>query len=159
MKKDIKYLVLDVDGTLTDGCLYMGNDGEIMKAFNMKDGYGIVHIARPAGIEVIIITGRESKIVANRCAELKITNFYQGVEDKAKKLEEFLSERGHALSNCAYMGDDCNDLSCMELVKLGGGVVGCPRDAVNEVINVADFVSSKDGGRGAVREYIEWLVR
>ena len=159
MTKNIKYLVLDVDGTLTDGYCYMGNDGEIMKAFSMKDGYGICQIAQPAGITIVIITGRESRIVANRCAELHITDIYQGVADKRSKLMEFLEERGGQLSECAYMGDDCNDLECMETIKAAGGLAGCPADAVKEVIAAADYCCEKNGGRGAVREFIEWLVK
>lgn len=159
MKENIKFLVLDVDGTLTDGCIYMGEQGELCKAFSAKDGYGICHIARPAGIEPVIITGRVSKIVENRCKELKIVDIFQGIENKRGKLEEFLEEKGASLANCAYIGDDCNDLDCMEAVKAAGGFVGAPADAANEVINIADFVCTKDGGRGAVREYIEWLVR
>ena len=159
MKKDIKYLVLDVDGTLTDGCVYMGENGELCKAFNIKDGYGIANIALPAGIETVIITGRMSTIVKNRAAELKISKVYQGVSDKRTKLETILEETGFSMKNCAYMGDDCNDMDCMLAVKNGGGLVGCPADAVNEVRNISDFVSTKDGGRGAVREFIEWIVR
>ncbi|CBK73307.1 3-deoxy-D-manno-octulosonate 8-phosphate phosphatase, YrbI family [Butyrivibrio fibrisolvens 16/4] len=157
--KDIKYLVLDVDGTLTDGCVYMGETGELCKAFNIKDGYGIVHIAAPAGIIPIIITGRKSDIVLNRCKELGITNIHQGVSDKLAKLKGILSANGGTLAKCAYMGDDLNDMTVMEAIKAEGGLLGCPADAAEEIIGISDYVSKKDGGRGAVREFIEWLVK
>lgn len=157
--KDIKYLILDVDGTLTDGCVYMGESGELCKAFNIKDGYGIAHQAIPAGIVPVVITGRSSNIVLNRCNELGITNVHQGVADKLLKLKGILSANGRDLKDCAYMGDDLNDLTVMEAVKEAGGFVGCPADAADEVIAISDFVSKKDGGRGCVREFIEWLVK
>lgn len=156
--KNVKYLVLDVDGTLTDGCIYMGEDGELCKAFNCKDGYGIAHQAIPAGITPIIITGRKSNIVLNRCKELGINSVYQGVSDKLGKLKGIMSANGSSLDKCAYMGDDLNDLEVMNAIKAEGGLVGCPADAVNTVIDIADFVATKDGGRGCVREFIEWLI-
>ncbi len=157
--KNIKYLVLDVDGTLTDGCVYMGEGGELCKAFNIKDGYGIVHQAKPAGIIPMIITGRTSQIVLNRCRELGIDECYQGIGEKLGKLKEVLNDSGASLSDCAYMGDDLNDLDVMNAIKAAGGLVGCPADAAEEVIENADFVSKKDGGRGCVREFIEWLLK
>ena len=156
--KDIKYLVLDVDGTLTDGCVYMGENGELCKAFNIKDGYGLCHQAIPAGIVPVIITGRTSNIVLNRCKELGINEIHQGISDKLGELNEILAERGESLKDCAYMGDDLNDLHVMKAIKAAGGLIGCPADAAAGVIELADFVSSKDGGRGCVREFIEWIV-
>lgn len=150
----IKYLVMDVDGTLTDGKIYMGNDGEMMKAFDIKDGCGIHDILIPAGITPVIITGRSSKILENRCKELGITNLHQGIRNKIEKLLTITTD----LSTVAYIGDDINDLSCMEPIKEAGGLVGCPADAVQKVINLADFVSKRNGGNGAVREFIEWIV-
>ncbi|MCR4568635.1 MAG: 3-deoxy-D-manno-octulosonate 8-phosphate phosphatase [Pseudobutyrivibrio sp.] len=154
----IKYLILDVDGTLTDGCIYMGNEGELFKAFNAKDGYGIAHQAIPSGIIPIIITGRTSNIVLNRCKELGIKEVHQGVADKLGKLGEILAQAGDSLSQCAYIGDDLNDFQVMQAIQAAGGLVGCPKDAVREVVDIADFVSTKDGGRGCVRDFIEWLV-
>lgn len=150
----IKYLVMDVDGTLTDGKVYIGPYGETMKAFNIKDGYGIHDILIPAGITPVIITGRESSIVLNRCKELGIEEIYQGVKDKLKILMNIISD----LSTIAYIGDDINDLQCMELVKKNGGVVGCPMDAAKQIIDIADFVAPSSGGNGAVREFIEWII-
>lgn len=150
----IKYLVMDVDGTLTDGKIYMGNNGEICKAFNIKDGCGIHDIAIPFGIIPVIITGRSSDIVTNRCREIGIERVYQGVSNKIETLLSLTSN----LAEVAYIGDDINDLSCMKPVKEAGGVVGCPRDAVKKVIEIADYVANHDGGEGAVRDFIEWLV-
>ena len=155
---DIKYLVLDVDGTLTDGKIYMGAEGEVFKAFDIKDGCGIHSILIPTGIVPVIITGRSSRILENRCRELGISEVHQGVENKVGKLGEILSKNGFGYQHVAYIGDDINDLPCMELIKREGGIVGCPADAVKQVREVADFVSGRDGGNGAVREFIEWLL-
>ena len=117
----IKYLVMDVDGTLTDGKIYMGAHGEMMKAFNIKDGCGIHDIAIPGGIIPVIITGRTSEIVKKRCGELGIQQVYQGIKNKIEQLNSIADD----LSQVAYIGDDINDLSCMIPVKEAGGVVGC----------------------------------
>ncbi len=87
-KKNIKYLVMDVDGTLTDGKIYMGNSGEVMKAFSVKDGCGIHDILIPSGITPVIITGRKSDIVLNRCNEIGINEVYQGISNKIDKLSD-----------------------------------------------------------------------
>ena len=154
-KSHIKYLVMDVDGTLTDGKIYMGDTGEQFKAFNIKDGCGIHDIAMNKGLVPIIITGRESPIVINRCKELGISYVYQGVVDKKQKLSDITED----FSEVAYIGDDINDLPCMMPIHAAGGIIGCPQDANNSVKNVADFVSSYKGGNGAVREFIEWLCK
>lgn len=150
----IKYFVMDVDGTLTDGKIYMGNDGEVMKAFNVKDGCGIHDILIPAGITPVIITGRSSKILENRCKELGITNLHQGIRNKIEKLLTITTD----LSTVAYIGDDINDLSCIKPIKEASGFVGCPADAVQKVKDLSDFISTRNGGDGAVREFIEWLL-
>ena len=154
-KKRIKYLVMDVDGTLTDGKIYMGNDGELMKAFSIRDGCGIHDIAIPNNIIPVIITGRKSDILLNRCKELGIVEIYQEIGNKCETLTKIISD----FSDVAYIGDDINDLSCMIPVKKAGGIVGCPRDAVKKIIEIADYVADHKGGDGAVRDFIEWLVR
>ena len=150
-------LFMDVDGTLTDGRVYVGEGGELFKAFDIKDGLGIHDILPALGIVPVIITGRRSAMLGRRCAELGIAELHQGVSDKLPLLHEIAAGHGVGLGGCAYIGDDVNDLPCMEAVKKAGGVVGCPADAVPEVRSVADFASERDGGRGAVREFIEWL--
>lgn len=150
----IKYLVMDVDGTLTDGKIYMGANGELVKVFDIKDGCGIKDILPQYGIKPVIITARESQILINRCKELSIEEVHQGVRNKLEKLQEISSD----LSECAYIGDDVLDLQCMEPIKEAGGKIGCPANAVKRVKELADFVSYKNGGDGAVREFIEWLI-
>ena len=145
---------MDVDGTLTDGKVYMSNSGELMKAFNIKDGCGIHDILVPAGITPVIITGRSSDIVLNRCKELGIDEVHQGVRNKIEKLLMITKD----LSTVAYIGDDINDLSCMEAIKAAGGLIGCPADAVERVKSIVNYISLYNGGDGAVRDFIEWLL-
>ena len=156
----IKYLVMDVDGTLTDGKIYMGENGEVMKAFNIKDGYAISHILPEHGIVPIVITGRTSKIVEYRCKELGITEIHQGCLDKKEKLVEILERYGEntlgdKLPYCACIGDDILDLSLMMICEASG----CPQDAVNEVKEKTAYISKFSGGDGAVRDFIEWILK
>ena len=150
----IQYFIMDVDGTLTDGKIYMSPSGEAMKAFNIKDGCGIHDILIPNGIVPVIITGRVSEIVTRRCEELDIKDVYQGVKDKVAQLEKITDD----FSEVAYIGDDIIDLPCMKLIRSAGGLVGCPSDAVESVKNVSHFVAHSQGGNGAVREFIEWVI-
>ena len=151
--KNIKLLVMDVDGTLTDGCIYMGPQGEAMKAFNCQDGHGIAQILPKLGITPVIITGRNSQIVANRAAELKISHLHQGIHDKLPLLQEIARELGAAREEVAYIGDDLNDMDCINWC----GLTGCPADAVPEIRSAVDFVTGRNGGRGAVREFIDYI--
>lgn len=160
----IKFLVMDVDGTLTDGKIYMGPQGEALKRFDVKDGCGIKDILPRFKIVPIIITARTSESLINRCNELGIVNLYQGVRNKIQKLDCVLKENSlkdnceYNYSNVAYIGDDILDLQCMEPIKTSGGIVGCPSNAVKEVVKISDFISKYRGGDGAVREFIEWLA-
>lgn len=160
---DIKFLVMDVDGTLTDGMLHIGAEGELYKSFNCKDGYGIHHILPDIGIVPVIITGRNSLMLKKRCEEIAITQLYQGVWDKPKVLDEVLEafSQSHGVSynysNVAFIGDDLNDMDIMSLVGNGGGLTACPADAVKEIYDLAMFRSTKDGGKGAVREFIDYI--
>lgn len=154
----IKYFVMDVDGTLTDGKIYMSSKGELCKAFDIKDGCGIHDLLLPSGIIPVIITGRTSEILENRCREIGISQLFQGVENKKDILDKILEKAGDAYNNVAYIGDDINDISCMKPIKEAGGLIGCPSDAVKQVKVLADFISVKSGGNGAVREFIEWVV-
>lgn len=150
----IKLILLDVDGTLTDGGIYHGNSQEELKRFNVKDGYIIVNVPK-VGIEIGIITGRESKIVDIRAKELKIKYLYQGISEKTVILNEIMNKTGLTKNEIAYMGDDLNDLNIMKKVSL----VGVPADAIPEVKEIADFISTKNGGDGAVREFIEYILK
>lgn len=155
--KNVKLLFLDVDGTLTDGKIYIGSGGELMKAFSAKDGYGIHNILIPAGIRPVIITGRKSEILEYRCAELGITDLYQNVADKLPLMIQISQKYGIPLSETAYAGDDLNDLPCMMKVLENNGIVGCPADAVETVKAISSFVSEKNGGNGAVRDFIDFI--
>lgn len=150
----IKLILLDVDGTLTDGGIYRENKGEELKKFNVKDGYIIVN-SQKVGIDFGIITGRESELVKIRSEELKIKYLYQGISDKTLILEEIMEKTLLKKDEIAYMGDDLNDLNIMKKV----GLKGAPQDAVPEVKEEADFVSSKNGGDGAVREFTEFILK
>lgn len=152
----IKYLILDVDGTLTDGKIYMGPNGEAMKAFSIKDGYVGKFILKPVGIVPIIITARNSSIVQHRCDELGIAEVYQGKMDKLTALKEIIGEEN--MGACAYFGDDILDLRCMAPIQEAGGIVGCPCDAVKEIKAIADYVCVSKAGEGALREFAEWLI-
>lgn len=155
----IKILVMDVDGTLTDGKIYMGSEGEVMKAFDAKDGLGIRRILPTLDIAPIVITGRKSAIVERRCGELGIESIFQGVDDKLQKLKLIVDDVGCDLRQVAYVGDDLNDWDCMRAVSAAGGIVGCPADAVDAVKGVSDFVSSRSGGDGVVREFIDHIQK
>lgn len=155
--KNVKCLIMDVDGTLTDGKIYMGQDGEEFKAFNIKDGYGIANILKKHKIIPVILTGRNSKIVDNRAKELGIKYIYQGVNDKLAMIDEIASLLEIDLCNISYVGDDDNDLPCIEYVKENDGLTACPKDAGKNVLKRVDYISSYDGGQGAVRQFIEWI--
>lgn len=154
----IKLFVMDVDGTLTDGKIYMGNHGEVMKAFSIKDGYGIHDELIPAGIIPAILTGRESAIVENRCRELGITELYQGISNKVEQLQQLIEKKDISYEEIAYIGDDLNDLSCMLKIKENGGIIGCPFDADQLVKKISDYISPAKGGDGAVRDFIEYIL-
>ncbi len=149
-----KLIILDVDGTLTDGKIYMGSQGEMMKAFNVKDGLALASIAKQ-DIKTAIITGRTSKIVERRACELSITHIYQGVADKLSCLQSLLIKEGMKAHDVLYIGDDLNDISCMEYVHDQGGLVACPSDAVERVKSIASFCAQSRGGDGAVRDVLE----
>lgn len=153
MITDVKLLILDVDGTLTDGKIYISANGEIMKAFNCKDGYGIAHLSE-YGVTPVIITGRQSEIVSQRAKELNITEVYQGVHDKTVILRDLCFRLGITTSQCAYIGDDLNDFPCMQLC----GITAAPADATAPILASVDYVCKANGGSGAVREFIDFLI-
>lgn len=150
----IRILALDVDGTMTDGKINMGENGELFKSFDVRDGYAIHEILPAMGAVAAIITGRKSDIVLNRAKELGIEHVLQSVKDKRKALLELLPKLGLQPGQAAFMGDDIADIEAMTCCA----VCGCPADAVKEVKRISSFVSGKNGGAGAVREFIEWLA-
>jgi len=152
--KKVRLVVLDVDGTLTDGKLYIDNNGLESKAFNVKDGMAIAQGVKQ-GLTFAIITGKESKIVEQRAGELGITEIHQKISNKIEVLNKILMKYEVGYSQVAYMGDDINDIPAM----LKAGFNGVPADACTDVIKLAHFKSSRDGGAGAVREFVEFIMR
>lgn len=146
----LHYLILDVDGTLTDGGIYYDNHGNELKKFSAKDGTGFV-IARTAGIKLVVMTGRECEATTRRMKELKVDFIFQGVKDKVKFLESWIEENGVKRDELGYIGDDINDLKPMKMC----GYIGCPSDACEEVKKISNYVSKVKGGAGAARDIIE----
>lgn len=151
---NIKLIVLDVDGTLTDGKIYYDSNGNEMKAFNAKDGMAIAQAGKN-GIDIAIITGRSSDIVERRAKELGVKYLYQGVHSKVDALELILNNLDINLDQIMYIGDDINDIEVMKKVKYSA----CPRNAVEEIKRISNIIASKNGGDGAVREIIEIVLK
>ncbi len=149
----IRILIMDVDGTLTDGGIYYDTNGNELKKFNVKDGAGIKSVQN-IGIKTMILTGRNSEIVEKRAHELNVTYLYQNISDKYAFLKTFLKKNNIDISDVAYIGDDDNDLECMQNV----GFSGAPSDASDKILSVADYVCSRSGGNGAVREFCEKIL-
>jgi len=150
----IKLLLLDVDGVMTDGRIIYSSDGGETKAFDVKDGHGLKLLQR-AGIQVGIITGRQSAVVARRAAELGIELVYQGVKDKTLPFKEILAKLALLPEEVAYVGDDVVDLPVMRQVGFAATVA----DAVDDVKPFADMVTIRRGGRGAVREICDFILK
>lgn len=154
MKQKLKYLVIDVDGTMTDAGIYYDELGNEFKKFCVKDAAGFF-AAHKAGIKIIVLTGRECAATTRRMKELKVEYLFQNVKNKYDFLDSFMKDKNIAKDEIGYIGDDLNDLNAMSLV----GFIGCPADSCSEIIHISDYVSNKIGGQGAVREIIEHLFR
>ncbi len=152
--KQIKLLVCDVDGVFSDGRIYLGNDGEELKAFHTKDGFGIKALGA-SGVEVAIITGRNSAIVANRMKALNVAHIIQGQEDKLPALMQLADKLSIKLEQIAYIGDDVPDLPCIEAVGLGI----CVSDGHPLVQQGANYITFTRGGFGAVRETCDLIMQ
>lgn len=152
--KKIKLLLLDVDGVMTDGGIYYSNSGDEFKKFNIQDGYGITKLRR-AGINIGIITGRISNLVAKRAEELGITEIYQNLDDKLIAYESLKNKFNLTDADIAYIGDDEFDLPVLKLV----GFSASPADAVPAVKKRVDYICKCRGGNGAVREIIEMILQ
>jgi 3-deoxy-D-manno-octulosonate 8-phosphate phosphatase (KDO 8-P phosphatase) len=151
--EQVKILVLDVDGVMTDGRLIYNDDGTESKAFDVRDGHGIKMLSQ-AGIETALISGRSSPLVEKRAADLGITEVAQGVRDKVPILEKILSKRHLKLEEVAFVGDDVVDLTVMS--RVGFAVVVA--DASEYLFDTAHYVTLAPGGRGAVREVAELIL-
>jgi len=152
--KQIKLVVFDVDGVFSDGSIYLGNAGEEYKAFNTKDGYGVKALA-DCGIQVAVITGRNSAIVENRMRALKVSHLIQGREDKREALQDLLDETGIDSQHVASVGDDMPDLGMFALSSVKVAV----HDAHPYVKHQANLITSLGGGKGAVREFCDLLLQ
>ena len=152
--KKIKLLLLDVDGVLTDGSIIFGESNQEIKIFNVKDGLGI-KLVQAGGIEIGIITGRTSEAVKERAEELDIKILYQGKPDKLKVYEQIKNDLGLKDDQVAYVGDDLSDLKLLQTV----GFSITMNDACDEVKAEADYVTKTPGGKGAVREVIELILK
>ena len=149
----IQLLICDVDGVMSDGLIYMGNNGEELKAFNVRDGYGI-RCLLTSGIEVAIITGRQSKLLEGRAKTLGITYLYQGQHNKLLAYQQLLDTLNLKPEQTAYIGDDLIDLPVMEKVGLSVAVA----DAHPLLTPRANYVTRIAGGRGAVRELCDLIL-
>lgn len=149
----IKLLVLDVDGTLTDGGIYMDGRGGEYKRFDVKDGMGIVMLMK-AGVEVAFISGRYSAATEQRARNLGVGRVHNGVKEKLPLLSAMAEELGIALEQVAFMGDDINDAECLQ----AAGLAIAPADAVRAALVLADYVTESPAGRGAVRDAAEHIL-
>jgi len=151
---DIEMLVMDVDGVLTDGTLIINGDGSESKSFNSMDGHGI-RMWQRAGLKVALISGRASEPTQRRAEQLQIEYVFQDCHHKLPVFEKLLEQIGLSPDKVAYIGDDLTDLPVITYVGFGVAVA----DAVDEVKRYADYVTARPGGRGAVREVIEYILK
>lgn len=152
--KKIKLIGTDVDGVLTDGSIYLGADGELVKVFYAQDGLAMKR-AEWVGIKIVFITGRESRIVARRALELNVNEVHMGIEDKLSCMQKIWDRTGISPQQTAFIGDDVNDLPLMQAVGLACTV----HEGAPEVQRIADIIAKKPAGRGAVREIIESIIK
>lgn len=151
--RKIKLLAFDVDGVMTNGDITYDENGVEYKTFNVKDGHGLVRMAK-SGFITAVITARNNGTVAHRAKNLNITELHQGHMIKLPVLEKLLKKYNLSFENVSYMGDDLPDIPILEKV----GLACCPDDAMPEVKDICDFISSKGGGRGAVRELCDFVL-
>ena len=152
--KKIKAFVSDVDGVMTDGSIIYDEDGKEYKVFNAKDGQGVVNL-KNAGILTAVITARQNGTIQHRFENLGITKIYQGQKDKRAAFQSFLDEFKITADEVAYIGDDLPDICILEQAA----IAACPNDAVDEVKKICNFICTKNGGRGAVRELCDFIYK
>jgi 3-deoxy-D-manno-octulosonate 8-phosphate phosphatase (KDO 8-P phosphatase) len=150
----VRMMIFDVDGVLTDGSLHFGPDGEIIKTFHVLDGHGIKLLQR-SGVATAIISARQSSIVARRASDLGITHLHQGVHDKRTAFEQLLSQCGIGADACGFVGDDIIDLPILSRVAFAASVP----NGHAEVRARVHYVAHAAGGRGAVREICDFIMR
>ncbi|MBB6001896.1 HAD family hydrolase [Arcicella rosea] len=152
--KHIKLLITDCDGVLTDAGVYYGENGEVLKKFNIRDGMGVERLRKLANVETAIITGEVSPSVAKRAEKLKITELHLGIKDKLAVLVQIMVNRNLTKNNIAYIGDDVNDIEIMQNV----GLTACPSNAISFTKEVADYICENKGGEGCFREFAELII-
>ena len=151
----IELIVLDVDGTLTDGKIIYSSSGEELKNFDVKDGLAIASWTKMYNKKVAIITGRNSNLVQKRAEELGVTHIFQGIHNKDEVLENILKEENISWDEVAGIGDDLNDYKMLQKV----GLSFCVADAVDDIKSSVDIVTKANGGYGAVREMVEYILK
>ncbi|MDO7086162.1 3-deoxy-manno-octulosonate-8-phosphatase KdsC [Pseudocolwellia sp. AS88] len=152
--KNIKLFICDIDGVFSDGRIYLGNDGEELKAFHTKDGYGIKALGA-SGVDVAVITGRQSNIVQTRMTALNVKHIVQGEENKLPALKNILNTLNLEPEQVAYIGDDMPDYECMAYIGLSIAV----NDAHPQILKLADYTTFTRGGFGAVREVCDLIMQ
>lgn len=151
---NITTFIFDVDGVFTNGEIYFHPDGQTIRSLNAKDGYAIM-AALEKGFKIVVITRGDSPIVQELFDKIGVKDLYLGVMDKGRKFDFFLSENNLSRHEVMYMGDDIPDYECVK----NAGIGVCPRDGVKELREIADYVSTFDGGKGAVRDIVEQTMR
>lgn len=151
---EIRLLVLDVDGVVTDGTVYPMENGEMVRPVNSKDSYAL-QLARKVGLDVAVISGGFSPGLRIRLEKLGVERIFMSIPEKLPKLKEVCAESGYQSHQVAYMGDDIPDIPCMQFA----GLSIAPADAADDVLHAVDYVTQKPGGRGAIREAVERILR
>ena len=152
--KGVRWLVLDVDGVLTDGCVIMDDDGRETKHFNVRDGHALKMMIR-FGYNIMFLTGRRSRVLEHRAKDLGVTEIHQKILNKLEYFSEFMGKRGISFSEVAYMGDDIVDIPLMKRAAFSATVA----DAAEEVPPLVDYVSPYRGGAGAVRDVCKMILK
>lgn len=152
--KQITTFIFDVDGVLTDGTTMVAESGELLRTFNIKDGYAL-QLALKKGYQICILSGSTGQATQKRFQNLGLSHIYLGVSDKVEVFQQYLSENNITPNQVLYMGDDMPDYEVMQLV----GIATCPADAVEEIKKISHYISPKNGGQTAVRDVIEKVLK
>jgi len=154
--QNIKLILTDVDGVLTDTGVYYGPDGEAFKRFSIRDGMGM-ELLQEAGISTAFLTRENSSVVKARSEKLKLPYYFPGVVDKGAFLQIVLEQTGLKINNLAYIGDDVNDLDIIRLISKEG-LTASPGDAITEIMHEVHYVANVRGGYGAFRDFSDWIL-
>jgi len=154
MERTIKLLVIDVDGTMTDAGVYYDEKGNEIKKFSTRDAVGF-YAAHNVGMKIMVLTGRECAATTRRMKEMEVDYLFQNIKSKGQFLMEFMREHNITRKELGYIGDDLNDYSSMAVA----GFVGCPADSCSEILRIANYISTVNGGYGAVRDVVEHILR